>query len=177
MPYTSYEYVYMNKIYWKQPEIHWHYVENPCQKIEYVKWCDSYSLGIKVIDDQHKKLLDFVNDLSNHAAMDEEEEHHYFREIIMQVVDYIKTHFATEEGIMLATRFPDFTEHVIHHKRFIMNVVRIVKDYEAGKRLALNHFSNFMKNWVLSHIAVVDVKYIEYFKNIAILTSDGNLLL
>ena len=167
----------MKSIYVRQPEMHWHYVGQSYRKNEPFKWCDSYSLGIKVIDDQHKQLLNFVNELSHHAVNHEGEEHTIFREIIANVVDYIKIHFATEEGIMLATGYPGFAEHKRHHKSFIINVLRSAREFEAGKRLALANFSCFMQNWVLSHIAVVDVKYIGYFKNIAILRSDGTLVL
>jgi len=161
----------------KQPEIHWRNVNQSYQKTEHFKWCDSYSLGIKVIDDQHKRLLEFVNALCNDDEIHTDEEHDYFKEIIAQAVDYIKTHFAAEEGIMLATRYPGYDEHKKHHNDFILNVVRSAKDYHAGKRLVLSKFSCFLRNWILSHIAVVDVGYIDYFKSIAILRSDGSLIL
>ena len=167
----------MKTIHWEKQEIHWHYLENPCQKVEYVKWCDSYCLGIKVIDDQHKQLLDFVNELSNHPAKDEIEDSLFFRKIITQVVDYIKTHFASEEGIMLATGYPGYADHVVHHKNFILNVIKSVKEYEAGKRLVLSKFSHYMRSWVLSHIAIVDAKYIDYYRHIAIISPDGSLLI
>ncbi|MCL2043618.1 MAG: bacteriohemerythrin [Treponema sp.] len=167
----------MKNLYMKQPEIHWHNVGQSYRKNEHFKWCDSYCLGIKVIDDQHKRLLEFVNDLYNCDEINEGEEYIYFKEIIAQAVDYIKTHFATEEGIMLATRYPGYEEHKNFHNDFILKVVRSVRDYQAGKRLVINNFTHFLRNWVLSHIAIVDVGYIEYFKHIAILRSDGSLLL
>jgi len=30
-----------------------------------VTWSSTYSVGIKIIDEQHKKLLDLVNDMFN----------------------------------------------------------------------------------------------------------------
>ena len=131
-------------------------------------WNNSYSLGIKLIDDQHKKILNFVCGVLNDVPKDEEEKHLYFKEVIGQVVEYIKVHFATEEGIMLVTNFPEYDEHKKAHDSFILTVIDSVRDYEAGSRLALVNFSNFMKKWVLAHIAVMDIKYIEYCKKISI---------
>jgi hemerythrin len=144
-------------------------------KVEYVKWHNSYSMGIKVIDDQHKGLLDLVNELFNHSTGNEEEEREYFKEVIGHAVDYVKVHFATEEKYMIVTKFPGYKEHKKTHEDFVREIVNSVKDYDTGKRLVLAHFSKFLRDWVLGHVAVMDVKYSEYFKKIATRKSDGKL--
>ena len=137
-----------------------------------VNWNSTYSLGIKIIDDQHIKIMDFASNLLNETPKNEEEECEYFKGVIGQVVDYIKIHFATEEGVMLATRFPGYEEHKKAHEEFILTVVKSIKDYEAGNRQVLVNFSNYTKKWVLTHITLLDVKYIEYFKRITIRKKD-----
>jgi len=140
-----------------------------------VKWNDAYALGIKVIDDQHKGLLDIVNDLFNHASANKEEEHEYFKSVIKQAVDYIKNHFATEEKIMISTKYKGYDEHKKLHEEFILTVIKTAKDFESGKRLTLTSLGYFLKDWVLSHIAVVDKKYCDYFRSIATVKADGKL--
>jgi hemerythrin len=130
---------------------------------------------IKIIDDQHKGLLDFVNDLYNHSSGDEKQERTYFSVVIQQAVEYIKVHFATEERYMLATKFPGYKEHKKAHDDFTLTVIKSVKDFEAGKRLVLATFSKFLKDWILSHIAIVDRKYADYFKQIATRKENGKL--
>jgi len=142
---------------------------------KYVSWSNRYSMGIKLIDDQHKGLLDFVNDLFNHSTGKENEERAYFKDVIDVAVSYIKTHFATEEKYMIATKFPGYAEHKKAHDEFILNVVKTVKDFEAGKRLVLDKFARFLKDWVLSHVAGMDVLYAQYFKKIATRKDDGKL--
>ena len=140
-----------------------------------VEWNDSYSLGIKLIDDQHKELIRIVNDIFSHATGDESEEHEYFKKVIKQAVDYIKYHFANEEKILITTKYSDYEAHKKKHEDFILKVVQTAKDYESGKRLTLTNFGYFLKDWVLSHIAVVDKKYCDYFKTIATRKEDGRL--
>jgi hemerythrin len=142
---------------------------------EHVTWSNSYSLGIKLIDDQHKWLLDFVNDLFNHATGDEAKDRAYFKEVIQKAVQYVKTHFATEEKYMLATKFPGYAEHKKAHDEFVVTIVQTVKDFEAGKRLVLKKFAYFLKDWVLSHIAVMDTQYARYFREIATRKTNGKL--
>jgi hemerythrin len=132
-------------------------------------------MGIKQIDDQHKGLLDFVNDLYSHATGDEYQERKYFQEVIQQAVQYVKIHFATEEKIMLATKFPDYIAHKKTHDEFTMTVVKSVQDFNAGKRLVLDKFAHFLKDWVLSHIAVMDAQYAVFFRKIATRKADGKL--
>ena len=142
---------------------------------KHVTWSDRYSMGVKVVDDQHKGLLSFVNDLFNHATGDEYEEREYFKSVIQEAVKYIKVHFETEEKLMLSTKFPGYAEHKLIHDGFTMTVLKSVKDFEAGKRLVLEKFAYFLKDWVLAHVAVEDVKYAEYFKKIASRNKDGKL--
>jgi hemerythrin len=144
-------------------------------RVEHVAWSNSYSLGIKVIDDQHKALLDFVNDLFNHATGNEKDERAYFQEVIQQAVLYVKDHFATEEKYMVATKFPGYAEHKKAHDSFTLTVVNSVKEFQSGKRLVLHKFAYFLKDWVLSHIAVMDKQYSEYFWKIATRKADGKL--
>jgi len=142
---------------------------------KHVKWSNTYSMGVKLVDDQHKGLLDFVNDLFNHATGDEHEEREYFKSVIQQAVKYIKEHFRTEEKLMTATKFPGYMEHKKVHDEFTLTVLKSVKEFEAGKRLVLEKFAYFLKDWVLTHVAVMDVKYAEYFRKIATRNENGKL--
>jgi len=150
-------------------------VPNSSKSKEHVSWSDSYSMGVKLIDDQHKGLLDFVNDLFNHSTGNEDEERAYFKEVINQALQYIKMHFQTEEKLMIMTKFIGYAEHKKKHDDFKLTVIKSVKDFDSGKRLVLEKFAYFLKDWVLTHIAIVDRQYAEYFKKIATRKADGKL--
>jgi hemerythrin len=140
-----------------------------------VNWSSTYSVGVKTIDDQHKGLLNLVNDMYNHVSGDEKEEKEYFKKIIQEAVDYVKVHFATEEKIMRALKFHGYPEHKKAHDSFILTVVDNIRDYEAGKRVTLSSFTHFLKDWILTHIAIMDKQYFEYFKKIATRKEDNKL--
>jgi len=142
---------------------------------EIVTWSERLACGIKLIDDQHKGLVDLVNDMFNHATGNSIQEHDYFNVVIQEVVKYVKVHFATEEKIMLATKFSGYTEHKKAHDSFVLAVVDNINDYKAGNRLTLSTFTKFLKEWILSHIAMMDKQYFEYFRKIATRKEDGKL--
>jgi hemerythrin len=131
-------------------------------KVEYVKWSDSYSTGVSLIDEQHKGLLDLINDLFNHVSGDEAKERVYFNEVIEQAVQYVKFHFATEEKYMTSIGFMGYPEHKKAHDQFVLTVIKTIKDFERGNALTLENFANFLKDWVLSHIAVMDMQYSKF---------------
>jgi len=134
---------------------------------ELITWSDKLSCGIKLIDDQHKELVALVNMMFNHVIGDEKQEREYFNKIIKESIKYAKIHFAIEEKIMLAARFSGYAEHKKAHSRFILTVIDNIIDYRAGKRINLFAFTKFLKDWILSHIALMDKQFFEHLKKIS----------
>ena len=146
---------------------------------KHVTWSDSYSVGIKLIDDQHKGFLALVNELFNNPVEyyvdDEDAERARFKGAMKQTVSYVKHHFSTEENYMMATRFPGYADHKRIHDAFILTIIQTARDFDAGKRLMSEKLAYFLKDWVLSHVAVMDVQYARYFRSIATRKDCGRL--
>jgi len=142
---------------------------------ELISWSSTYSVGVKEIDNQHKGLFDLVNDMYNHVAGDEAEEQTYFQDVIQYAIICVKVHFATEEKFMLATKFQGYAEHKKAHDSFVLAVVDNIQDNEAGKKMTLSAFTNFLKEWFLTHIAIMDKQYFDFFKKIATRKTNGKL--
>jgi hemerythrin len=142
---------------------------------ELITWSNTFSCGIKHIDDQHKELVDLVNDMFHHSTGNDKEEREYFNKVIQKAVNYIKIHFATEEKIMAAIKYPGFAEHKKAHDVFVLKVVENIRNYETERHHTLYSFTKFLKDWVLSHIAVMDKQYFSYIKLIATRKADNKL--
>jgi len=139
-----------------------------------VTWSPTYAVGVKIIDDQHKGLLNLVNDMYNHVADDGKSEQLYFQKIIQEAVKYVKVHFATEERILRATNYKGYAEHKREHDAFILTVVDNIRAFEAGRQNLIS-FTHFLKDWILTHIAIMDKQYFEYLRKIATRKADGQL--
>ena len=142
------------------------------EKVELIKWTDRLSCGIKLIDDQHKGLVELVNDMFNHVTGDEIQEYDYLNKVIQEAIQYVRIHFATEEKLMLAAKLPGYAKHKRAHGRFILVVIDNIKNLKAGKRFNLFTFTKFLKDWILSHIALMDKQYFEQIK----ILPDGKLM-
>lgn len=145
------------------------------KKSDLISWSPSLSVGIKVIDDQHKGLLRITNDLFNHSTGDEASERAYFNKVIHSIVDYVKVHFGTEERLLAAARFPAYAKHKQEHDMFVLTVADMARDFHERKKNNLSAFTHFLKDWILTHIAVSDRQYFEYFKRLATRKADGSL--
>jgi hemerythrin len=140
-----------------------------------VTWSSTFSIGVSLIDEQNKGLLDLVNDMFNHVVKDEAAETEYFRKIIQQAAQYAKVHFDIEERIMIHTRFPGYKEHKKAHDAFVMAIVTAVRDYESGKKYVISELTRFLKEWVLTHIAIMDKGYFSHFKKSVAAKDGGNI--
>jgi len=136
---------------------------------ELIKWNNNLACGIKIIDTQHMGLVEMVNEMFNHVSGDEQTEREYFNKVIREAVRYVRTHFATEERIMRLTRFKGYAEHKKEHDKFITTVIKNIYEYESGggSRMKLSSFTKFLKDWILSHIALVDKQYFKHLHDIA----------
>ena len=142
---------------------------------ELITWSSTFLCGIKLIDDQHKGLVALINDMFKHVTGDPAQEHKYFSNIIHELIKYIKIHFATEEKILIATKFSGFSKHKREHDFFIYTVMEKVNEYNTKKYVNLSTFTKFLKDWVLSHIAIMDKQYFEYLKIMASRKANGAL--
>ncbi|MDR3172813.1 MAG: bacteriohemerythrin [Treponema sp.] len=128
-----------------------------------VEWDDKYSVGIPLIDDHHKELIRLTNELYRGClAKDDATRDFFFSTTIRGTMDYIKYHFSAEEKIMENINYPWLAEHKKEHEDFVLVVVENVRNFHDGKKFVPNNFVRFLKDWILSHIAIVDTQFAKY---------------
>jgi hemerythrin-like metal-binding protein len=124
---------------------------------KYVEWKDDYSVGIDSIDQQHKKLLSLINQLQ--TAVDYSTGEEFEREALDELVDYTKTHFTYEEGLLEQNDYPDFEPHKAQHQEMIKEVERVLAEYEKDHDTAMRNAADFLKDWLINHINGTDKEY------------------
>jgi hemerythrin len=133
------------------------------EEVLIVEWHDNYSVGISLIDDQHRELIRQTNELYQGCRTGtEEEKRKNFFKAAKSAVEYVKYHFSAEERMLENVKYPQLAEHKKQHEVFIQRVLDDVKSYQEGKKLVPNSFVRFLRDWILSHIAMEDTKYARY---------------
>jgi hemerythrin len=123
-----------------------------------VDWHSSYSVGIPLVDEQHKELINLTNKLYQGCMTGREVSKQVFLQTIRGAVDYIGYHFTTEEKIMIRINYPGYGTHKKEHTDFVKEVLSKIDDFNSGKIFTPNAFVHYLKDWVLTHIAVCDKK-------------------
>ena len=132
---------------------------------DFIVWEDRLKLGIPLIDRQHEKLVKLTNNLYLACLQDTKTANSNFIKTVHEVVGYVRYHFSTEEKLMLLVDFPDFSFHKNEHTDFIKQVLVQTKLFTNNSHLVPNHYVHFLKEWILSHIAVHDKAAADFILN------------
>lgn len=122
-----------------------------------ISWSDSLSVKVKQFDDQHKKLVDMVNQLFD--AMKAGKGNQVMGDILKSLIQYTQTHFAAEERIMKQYGYPDFEAHKKEHNTLVMQVLDLQKQFQEGKAVLTQNVMTFLRDWLSKHIQGDDKKY------------------
>ena len=124
-----------------------------------VQWKESYSTGLTLLDEQHKNLFQYLNDLESSVR-----EQDVSAALMMGALDYfenyIKIHFGNEETCMHRYRCPIAQTNQTAHRDFI----DFFKEYsDRLKREGANYslFKNllsFVEDWIIKHICKIDIQ-------------------
>jgi hemerythrin len=131
-----------------------------------VTWDDSFSVGFEYIDNQHKELVKIVNTLYTSCKMGTVNADIAYLRAISKAMEYARVHFSDEEKYMGMVFYPELNEHKKQHEEFVVEIKKSMKLFEEGKEAPIE-MANFLKNWLLDHIAVSDKKYAPYFAQLS----------
>jgi len=126
------------------------------------QWNDSYSVGHQEIDAQHKRLFQFAEEL--HLAMAGGKGKQMLSQTLANLVNYTKSHFASEEGLMKKYNYPDYPAHKAEHDKLTAKVVAFQNDFNAGRSMLSVDLMQFLKTWLAQHIGQIDHKVATYIR-------------
>ncbi len=126
-----------------------------------IQWADSLSVGVKLIDDEHKLLLSIFNDLIN--ALRTDQSYAVARRVVEELAGYAVYHFAHEEELMAAFRYPDFQDHHQQHEKLTAKLMEIDQELLRGtcNVVEIADFANLLVNY---HFLRTDTKMAEYLR-------------
>lgn len=127
-----------------------------------MKWNENYSIDIKEIDDQHKKLFGYIDDYMD--AIRKKKSKEGLQKLINNLLNYTLVHFNNEEEYFVKFSYADSVNHKKQHTFFIEKIKDINIRLEQGKMVLPVEISNFLRDWLLKHIQIEDKKYASCFK-------------
>ena len=154
-----------NKNNEKEGESPWHH---PCMHaiqpdgyrsstMAFLDWNPSLDTGIDIIDSQHRRIVDYINQL--HDAQ-EKGDRDQVGDVIEELVDYTISHFAFEESLMENAGYPYLAPHQKVHALFVRKVEKFVERFGAGEEVT-EELLGMLQKWLINHIKNEDGDYVE----------------
>ena len=127
-----------------------------------VQWSDALSVGNKVIDDQHKALIERLNAVS--AALESHRGEVEIMKTLGFLADYTTYHFTAEERYMEASKYPGLEAQKARHEDFITTLNDLERDFreEGSTRVLADALNAFLVHWLTDHIRGMDRAFADY---------------
>ena len=127
------------------------------ERFSIVPWNSSFDTGIEVIDEQHHRLVELLNDLASQYVHGVDLDG--ARHVVDGLVDYAAYHFETEEAIWAEALADDpwFQSHCRGHAGFVEKVRQFQRGLdEQNLESVLHDMLSFLTGWLAHHILYED---------------------
>jgi hemerythrin len=123
-----------------------------------VAWSDALKTGNRAIDNQHKYLIDIINDLA--GAIADGATPQALKKIVNLLQYYTEWHFCNEENCMNRLKCPVAAKNKDAHGQFIATFLEFRKELEAGgdsHEIAARMYKT-LTSWLVQHIQGIDAE-------------------
>jgi hemerythrin-like metal-binding protein len=135
---------------------------------EPILWNDSYLTGIDRIDEQHKVLVNTLNEANARLATCVTRD--LLEQITRDLLSYAIYHFETEESLMKEYNYAglsatDDEKHHHEHRSFSQQVVSLREGLRDGRLVTREELLSFLNNWLVNHILFTDKRFGEFLNS------------
>ncbi|MFZ5967091.1 MAG: bacteriohemerythrin [Bacillota bacterium] len=134
------------------------------------EWKEQYTVNVKEIDEQHKKLFEIGSRLYA-LTLDADDTDHYDEiiDILEELKDYTMEHFRFEENLLLKHNYKYLDKHKVEHDAFIDKLGELESQNidEKQKRVKMELIM-FVSDWIGKHILKTDSLYKAHFNNMGV---------
>ncbi len=121
-----------------------------------MKWVPEYNTGIDVIDDQHKRILDYINEIE---GCSDNTDRAQIKQILDNIIDYTQSHFTFEESLQEEAGYKYRVPHKRVHDLFIKKIESYRSRFEMGQTIEAE-LHEVLSKWLINHIQHDDADYV-----------------
>lgn len=132
-----------------------------------IAWRDAMCVGEPMVDEDHKHLIDLINAFELAISGGGKIDHKKIARVLLGLVEYTGEHFAREEELQRAIRYPYHESHCRSHRDVLKKLSDIVTEYSltpAGpkRERMVRDLAGFLKEWLVDHIIQSDLRMKPY---------------
>ncbi|WP_067518638.1 bacteriohemerythrin [Endozoicomonas ascidiicola] len=129
------------------------------EKVFYLPWKDEYSLGIDIVDEQHRGLIGIVNTFYYHVSLGNVDM------VMVPTLELLRKygaiHFATEEAMMKEMNYPQLAEQQEEHQALLEKTEQIAASISSENDVW--KVMPFLKRFWMDHILTDDREFAECY--------------
>ncbi|MBG0775495.1 MAG: hemerythrin family protein [Desulfovibrionaceae bacterium] len=122
--------------------------------MSYISWTPDHSVGVEIVDQQHKQLFTILNRFLEIAAHERGNVGN-LSVLFENLRNYADTHFATEDELMRARGYPNRERHEAEHAIFLDKLSELEVGMLTGMAID-ERVPAFLLQWINKHILVED---------------------
>jgi len=134
-----------------------------------IKWVNSLSVSNTSVDNDHKHLIDIINQIE--MSLQNENDEDGLKNGLKELEVYAEEHFQREEKLMKSVGYPNYYSHFKEH-RDLINTLNGIKS-DINKKLANKQkitepdaLVDLLRHWLLDHVVKEDLQVKPYFKKL-----------
>ncbi len=125
-----------------------------------------FLVGVSRIDHEHRTLFQIIGTVHDACQSSDPSAAQTVRSAVVELFDYTRTHFASEEALMKEAAYPALAAHAELHQDLLARV----RDFEIRVEFDTNfdpaELATFLYNWLANHILVEDKTFGEYYRGV-----------
>jgi len=135
-----------------------------------IEWDEGFSIGVKTLDDDHKKILQIVNELLLCISDDKDDDE--IGSIIKKLQRTTYAHFQREEDLLIKCNYDNIHKYTDRHEEFSIYIKKLKNILNTSNKFEkITQITESINNWLFTHILHEDMNLLstfdscEYLKN------------
>ncbi|MDY6529570.1 bacteriohemerythrin [Acinetobacter faecalis] len=122
-----------------------------------MEWNDTFNIGIDVIDQQHRQILDYINILEQIRVTGDKSK---IKEVLDDLIDYTQSHFTFEENLLEQVNYQFLPSHRGIHELFVKKLIGYRQKFDMGISIE-GDLHRLLSKWLINHIRHDDQDYVD----------------
>ena len=120
-------------------------------------------VGIDQVDAEHRQLFAIIQRVEDALGCEGDLVQVLAFAAVQELLDYTRSHFASEERLMRDAGYPRLEEHLHLHTNLLQTVDAMALKIALGDPGACLDLSRFLFTWLIDHILLEDRLFAEFY--------------
>ncbi len=121
-----------------------------------LQWKNEYSVGIASMDDEHREMIDLINDV--YTKLGDSPDAATIESCLEEIFSTISLHFALEERIMRDSGYDEYEAHKEDHEELLDEIRDLMDSFEANPKEGARSLERRLSDWFAKHFASFDAR-------------------